>query len=139
MRGDVVRCLRRNKRRFWFAPYVSKTPRTDEYGNDTGEYDIIHGNPIKVYGNISAAKGETQTEQFGNAEVYDKVIVMDDAAPVFDEYAVLWVDCIPELNEDGSLALDEEGGIKVPHDYIVVRVAKSLNSVSYAIRKVNVR
>lgn len=61
--------------------YEGKTPITDEYGNVTGEYDVQHGKPTEFYANISAAKGETQTRQFGENESYDKVIVMDSDAP----------------------------------------------------------
>ena len=134
-----MRCMNRNKVRFFYSLYEGREPITDEYGNVTGEYDVKHGNPTEGYANISAAKGETQTRQFGESETYDKVIVMDNEAPPIDEYSVLWVDTVPQLNEDGSLAVDEEGNVLTPHDYIVKKVAKSLNSVSIAICKVNVR
>jgi len=130
--------MNRNKVKFFYALYVGRDPITDEYGNVTGEYDVKHGNPTEGYANISAAKGETQTRQFGESETYDKVIVMDNEAPQIDEYSVLWVDTEPQINEDGSLAVDEEGNILTPHDYIVKKVARSLNNVSIAISKVNV-
>jgi hypothetical protein len=130
--------MNRNKVKFFYSLYEGREPITDEYGNVTGEYDVKHGNPTEGYANISAAKGETQTRQFGESETYDKVIVMDNEAPPIDEYSVLWVDTIPQLNEDGSLAVDEEGNVLTPHDYIVKKVAKSLNNVSIAISKVNV-
>lgn len=133
-----MRCMNRNKVRFFYSLYEGREPITDEYGNVTGEYDVKHGNPTEGYANISAAKGETQTRQFGESETYDKVIVMDNEAPPIDEYSVLWVDTVPQLNEDGSLAADEEGNVLTPHDYIVKKVAKSLNNVSIAISKVNV-
>jgi len=133
-----MRCMNRNKVKFFYALYVGRDPITDEYGNVTGEYDVKHGNPTEGYANISAAKGETQTRQFGESETYDKVIVMDNEAPQIDEYSVLWVDTEPQINEDGSLAVDEEGNILTPHDYIVKKVARSLNNVSIAISKVNV-
>ena len=133
-----MRCMARNKVKFWYALFVKQVPHKDEYGNVTSEMDVIHGNPVKGFANISAAKGETETRQFGENVAYDKVIVMDNAAPVFDEYSILWVDREPELAEDGSLALDDEGEVKTPHDYVVRKVARSLNSVSYAISKVNV-
>ena len=63
---------------------------------------------------------------------------MDNEAPPIDEYSVLWVDTVPLLNEDGSLVKDEEGNVVTPHDYIVKKIAKSMNSVSIAICKVNV-
>ena len=133
-----MRMMERNKSRFFYALYKEKAPKTDEYGNVTGEYEIIRDNPAEFFANISAAKGETSTRQFGDSETYDKVIVMDKDAPPIDEYTVLWVDKTPQLNEDGSLTTSDEGEIITPHDYIVKKVAKSLNSVSIAINKVTV-
>lgn len=133
-----MRTMVRNKSKFFYALYKEKVPKTDEYGNVTGEYEIIRDNPVECSANISAAKGETSTRQFGESESYDKVIVMDKDAPPIDEYTVLWVDKTPQVNEDGSLVTNEEGEILTPHDYIVKKVAKSLNSVSIAISKVTV-
>lgn len=133
-----MKCMDRNKVGFFYALYERKIPITDDYGNFTGEYEIQHGNPTKFFANISAAKGETQTRQFGENESYDKVIVMDGDAPPIDEYAVLWVDRIPQLDKDGNLAVNEKGEIITPHDYTVKKVAKSLNVVSLAISKVSV-
>lgn len=133
-----MRCMQRNKVDFYYALFSKRVPIVDEYGNDTGEYDVQHGNPVKSSANISAAKGETQTRQFGENVSYDKVIAMDNDAPPIDEYSILWIDTMPELNADDSLAVDSEGKVKTPHDYIVKKVAKSLNSVSYAVSKVSV-
>lgn len=133
-----MRCMERNKVNFYYALFTKRVPVVDEYGNDTGEFDVQHGNPVKSSANISAAKGETQTRQFGENVSYDKVIAMDNEAPPIDEYSILWIDITPELNADGSLAVDDEGNVKTPHDYIVKKVAKSLNSVSYAVSKVSV-
>ena len=133
-----MKCMGRNKSKFYYSLYERKEPIVDEYGNATGEYNVFYGNPQEFTANISAAKGETTTRQFGEAESYDKVIVMDNEAPPIDEYSILWVDTVPTVNEDGALAKNEEGEILTPHDYIVKKVAKSLNSVSIAISKVTV-
>lgn len=133
-----MRTMLRNKSSFYYALYESKVAKTDEYGNVTGEYDVIHGNPVAFAANISAAKGETTTRQFGESESYDKVIVMDNDTPPIDEYTILWVDKVPQVDETGALATNEEGEVITPHDYIVKKVARSLNSVSIAISKVNV-
>lgn len=133
-----MRMMVRNKSKFFYSLYKEKVPRQDEYGNDTGEYDIIRDNPVEFAANISAAKGETSTRQFGESESYDKVIVMGNDAPPIDEYTVLWVDSTPQVDEDGALALNDNGEVITPHDYIVKKVAKSLNSVSIAISKVTV-
>ena len=98
----------------------------------------FNGNPIEEHANISAAKGETQTRQFGENESYDKIIVMDFITPPIDEYSVLWVDTLPILNADGSLKVNDAGEVITPHDYVVKKVAKSSNSVSIAISKVTV-
>ena len=129
--------MNRNKSRFYYALYTQSVQiEVDEYGNTLGETDVQHGNPVECFANISAARGETQTRQFGEDVSYDKVIVMDSNAPPIDEYSVLWIDRVPQLKEDGSLDVDDDGNIITPHDYIVKKVARSLNSVSYAVSKV---
>lgn len=125
-----MKMMERNKSRFWYSLYEGRTEKTDEYGNLTGEFEIIRGNPHEYRANISAAKGEISTRQFGESESYDKVIVMDKDCPDIDEYSVLWIDTVPDITEDGNT--------QTPYDYIVKKVAKSLNSVSIAISKVQV-
>ena len=126
-----MKCMERNKVKFYYALYEGKEAVVDEYENETGEYEVKHGNPTEYYANISAAKGETMTRQFGEDESYDKVLVMDNDAPAIDEYSILWVDTLPDIDED-------DGTTDTPHDYIVKKVARSLNSVSFAISKVKV-
>lgn len=133
-----MKMMVRNKSEFYYSLYKEKIPKTDEYGNVTGEYDIIRDNPMKFAANISAAKGETSTRQFGESESYDKVVVMGNDAPPIDEYSVLWVDRTPQVDETGALAVNDDGEVITPHDYIVKKVANSLNSVAIAISKVTV-
>ena len=133
-----MRCMNRNKVKCYYALYESREPIMNQYGKPSGQHKVIYGNPIEEYANISAAKGETQTRQFGENESYDKVIVMDLGTPSIDEYSILWVDTEPQLNEDGSLAVNDKGEVITPHDYVVKKVAKSLNNVSIAISKVTV-
>ena len=125
-----MRGLVRNKQKFYYASYVGETEIVDEYGNATGEYAVSYGNPVKCFGNISAAQGEVQSRQFGESVSYDKVIVLDDRNAPIDEHSVIWIDTPPELNEDGTT--------DTPYDYAVKKVARSLNSLSIAVRKVNV-
>lgn len=134
-----MRCLARNKCTFFYALHNGQTELIDEYGNATGQYKVAYTDPVETKGNISAAQGEMQTRQFGESETYDKVIVLDDPNVPIDEYSILWVDSQPELTVKGQLAIDDRGEVKTPHDYIVKKVARSLNSVSIAISKVTVR
>lgn len=123
-----MKCMQRNLTPFYYAQYLGKTELMDEYGNPTGEYDITHGNPIAAKGNISAARGETNTRQFGEDAKYDKVIVLDTPNTPIDEYSVFWIDTLPVI--DGTGATD------TMYDYVVKKVARSINSVSIAVSKV---
>nr|DAS09934.1 MAG TPA: hypothetical protein [Caudoviricetes sp.] len=133
-----MKTLIRNKIEFYYALFEEKIPKVDEYGNNTGEYEVRWQKPLKYLANISAAKGETSTRQFGESENYDRVIVMSNDSPKIDEYTVLWVDTVPKLDSNGLLLLNEDGSVVTPHDHIVKKVARSINSVSIAISRVNV-
>lgn len=133
-----MKTLIRNKSKFYYALFERKIPKVDEYGNNTGEYEVRWQKPLKYLANISAAKGETSTRQFGESENYDRVIVMSNNSPKIDEYTVLWVDTVPKLDSNGLLLLNEDGSVVTPHDHIVKKVARSINSVSIAISRVNV-
>ena len=99
---------------------------------------------------ISQATGQSNTEQFGNLENYDKVIVTDWIDCPIDENSVLFIDKRPEYTEvqtheivEGqALYADDEVVEKTyelpKYNYIVKRVAKSLNGISIAVRKVDV-
>ena len=126
-----MRALHRNKIRIFYANYREKLPLRDEYGNLTGEYKISYDTPVEVKANVSAARGEATTRQFGDDEGYDRVIVLDDPKFPIAATSILWIDTLPEIAEDGST--------DTPHDYIVKQVATSLNSVSIAVSKVSVR
>ena len=126
-----MRCMVRNKSKIYYASYIGETEIVDEYGNATGEYRIAYGNPTMMFGNVSAAQGEIQNRQFGESEIYDKVIVLGGRDAPIDEYSILWVDTLPHLNEDGTT--------DTPHDYVVKKVARGLNGVSIAISKVDVK
>ena len=125
-----MRTLNRNKTRIYYANYIGKIQRRDEYGNLNGEYDIIYDRPFAVDANVSAARGESTTRQFGEDVRYDRIIVLDDPAFPIAESSILWIDATPEIAEDGTT--------ETPHDYIVKQVAPSLNSVSIAVSKVTV-
>ena len=115
----------------------------DENGNYTGESIVLYNDPVRMHANVSWATGQSNIEQFGNLENYDKVIVTDDLDCPIDENSVLFIDKEPEYKDaeyNEVTAITVTGAtVKVPvYDYIVRRVAKSLNSISIAVRKVKV-
>ena len=127
-----MKCLKRNRVLFYYANRQGEeTELIDEYGNRTGQMSVEYTTPKLMYGNVSAAQGELQNRQFGDSETYDKVIVLDDRDTPINEYSILWIDTLPEIAVDGTT--------ETPHDYIVKKVARSLNFVSIAISKVNVK
>ena len=126
-----MKTLTRNKIRIYYANYIGKQPMEDEYGNLTGEYKISYDRPFALMANVSAARGESTTRQFGESVSYDRIIVLDNPAFPIAETSILWIDTPPVIEADGTT--------KTPHDYIVKQVATSLNSVSIAVSKVSVR
>lgn len=136
----MSRMVFRNKQPFWYALYNQTVEDYDDYGNQTGTH-TEYGNPVQAYGNISAAKGEVVTRQFGDDDSYDKVIVTGDRDTPINENAVLWIDSVPELDNNGALVVDEDGEIVTPWDYIVRKVGRGLpnfGSTVIAVTKVDV-
>lgn len=117
-----MRCLNRNKQPFYYANYQGMVKMTDTSGNFTGEYEISYTTPTLAYGNISPGTGAIYPSPFGLSEGIDKIIVMSNPDFPISESSVLWLD-----NETTD-----------PYDYTVVRIARSLNSISIAIKKVDV-
>lgn len=126
-----MRCMEINKIPFYYALYQGYVPLIDEQGFDTGEQVLSYSNPIKTAANISAAKGNAATREFGDDEDYNRVITLENNDTPIDEFSRLWVERVPVIKEDGST--------DTPHDYTVRRVARSLNGAQIAIRKVDVR
>ena len=142
----------RNDTGFWycqFNPSVSYAV-IDENGNETGEIIPDYVSAVSMFANVSPATGQAQTELFGNLESYDKVIVVKDMDCPINEQTVLFLEKEPEyvsvsthiIVEGNALYADDAVGnvtYQLPkNDYIVKRVAKSLNSISIAVRKVDV-
>lgn len=154
-----MRLNNRNKQPFWYANYVRTCEIYDEYGNQNGTY-AVYGEPVKAYGNISPARGSVEVRQFGDDDLYDKVIAVEDAATPIDENTVLWIGVEPETGpwttekldvmttENGvpmfffpSLKKNDDGTLKTPWNYIVRRVARGLpvfGEALVAISKVDV-
>ena len=124
-----MKIMERNKRPIWYLLYDRKAPAVDAEGNEAGEEIIVYKPAVVLRANVSPASGSSQVEQFGNLAGYDKVIVTDDMSCPIDENTVLFVDKEPEYREADGKPL---------YDYIVKRVAKSLNTIAYAVTKVSV-
>lgn len=121
-----MRTLKRNETAFYYMLYLGTENITDSLGYETGEKSVRYGNAELMFANVSPATGQSTVEQFGSLDRYDKVIVTDDLLCPIDENTVLFIDIPPTYDSNGNPL----------YDYIVRRVAKSLNSISIAVSKV---
>lgn len=116
-----MRGVERNKKLLHYALYQGESAMVDADGNETGEYSVTYAPAVPIRANISASRGSVDIEQFGVNLNYSKTIKVFDMSCPITETTVLWV--------------DQTDTTKAP-DYRVVGVAKGLNSITYAIRKV---
>lgn len=137
-----MRSLRKNQRKLWYSTYADQITIYERDENGEIIYDEIDGesfpriiaekagynNPVSFYANISAAKGTSDSEVFGVSLDYTKTISTCDMTLPISETSLLWFETEPRYNADGTV--DSSSA-----DYAVVAVARSLNNVVYAIKK----
>lgn len=154
----MARLCFRNKQPFWYALYAGTVEDYDEYGNQIGAH-AQYTAPIKATGNVSPAKGDVVTTQFGDDDQYDNVLIVNDCDTPIDENTVLWIGENPNsvvlCTENGDQIVTNlykpVGAVTVPPaegelyytkwNYIVRRVARGLppfGSAVIAISKVTV-
>ena len=124
-----MRLLKRNLRTIKYALYQGKTNIVEDTQDawETGEKALAYSQPVELECNVSSAMGRTAIEMFGDLQNYEKIIVTDDTNCPINEQSILFVD-VPGEAVDG----------KYVYDYIVRRVAKSLNFIAYAVSKAEV-
>ena len=124
-----MRTMNRNRQTFYYASLVSA-----DMALSSGVYTelaYVFDDPTEAKGVITAANGEAETQLFGSDERYDKVITLNPGENYLAIGSILWVDTMPEIEQDGST--------ETPYDYVVTKVGKSLTGfVVVAIRKVEV-
>ena len=117
-----MRTLLRNKTPIYYALYLGRTAMVDTDGNETGDFTETYTEPVCMWANVSANKGEAFVEPFGADLDYTKSIITDDLTCPITETSRLWIDREPTA----------------PYNYAVVRVAKSLNHITFAVQEVSV-
>lgn len=133
-----MRTLKRNQTPIWYAQYLGQVELMDSDWNYTGEHVAQYGTPVMMMANVSPTTGQSYAESFGYLKDYDRVLMTDWMECPIDENTVLWYDKEPEDipvpgGEPGETMKSSEG-----FNYIVRRVAKSLNSIAIAISRVDV-
>ena len=118
-----MRSLLRNQQRVFFKLYEGEEEIVDEYGNQTCSFLPVYGPLRSAMLCVSPNRGNSEVQQFGSLEDYDRTMTTADTKVAIDENSVLWVD---GANTDG------------PYNYIVKRRAPWKNSVQFAIQQVKV-
>ena len=107
-----------------YKMYLGETEIIDDYGNKTGSFTPTYSDLRTVYLSVSPNKGSAESEMFGTLEDYDRTMTTADTSCEIDEDSILWLD-----GADTQKA----------HNYIVKRRSTWKNSVSFAIKKVDLR
>ena len=115
-----MRGLVRNMKPISYSLYLGEREIIDFNGNRTGEYTASYSDPVTVKMNISPAKGTADWNPFGIDTPYTLAAMTFDTKLPISETSIVWVD--KDANE--------------PHNYVVTRVAKSLNNIVYALLEV---
>ena len=118
-----MRSLLRNQQQVFFKLYEGEEEIVDEYGNPTGSFLPVYSSLKSAMLCVSPNKGNSEVQQFGSLEDYDRTMTTADTKVAIDENSVLWVD---GANTEG------------PYNYIVKRRAPWKNSVQFAIQQVKV-
>ena len=119
-----MRSLNRNKRSIYYAlPTEEEKKLYDEYGNETGETEIVFGDAVKLDINVSAATGEEAVAAFGSFTNYSRILCVSDVKCSIVENAKVWFGVEPTE----------------AHNYIVTRKADSKNGILYALKEVKVK
>ena len=119
-----MRTLEINKQPMWYALCTGKSEVIDEYGNHTGVYEMTYSEPVYYPVNMSESRNIVNFEAFGITADYDRTFVTSDLSCPIKEDTIIWFGADPAT---------------APHNYVVHRIANSLNSITIAIRAVDVR
>jgi hypothetical protein len=125
-----MRFSERNRQPVWYSTFVSKTEIVDEYENATGEYKITYSAPVKAAWNVSVVESEADIAMFG-VQALDAIVgVASRNGFPLDETSILWYGITPEIKQDGMT--------DTAHNYRVVGIRPSLNTVRFYAQKVSV-
>ena len=103
----------------------------NEYQLDTGEVELVYGEPIEFFGNISmSSSGEAEPVEYGiDISAYSAILVLGKGLIPLTENSLIWHTTEPTRDTNGYV--DEYSA-----DYKVVKVSPSLNTDKYVLQRV---
>lgn len=111
-----MRGLARNKSTIQYILYESYEEEQDSNGYYTGAQIPRYSDPVSIRASVSASRGTSEVDLFGINVPYTHTIIVDDMTCPVDENSIFYISGKP---------------------YAVLLVAKSLNHITYAVRKMN--
>jgi hypothetical protein len=120
-----------NRQKIYYGELTGYTDIVDSDGYKTGEKEKVYSTPLPFLIYVSPAKGENSWNPYGIGDEYSNVMSTNDRTCPIQEDSVLWVGIDPEIDET-------TGKATVEHNYIVTRRAEGLNSILFAIKRVDV-
>jgi hypothetical protein len=133
-----MRTLNKNKQKMYYANQDREVPITETYydddGNayelDTGETELVYGEPIEFCGNIAMSGGEAEAVEFGlNLADYEAVLLVGKNTLPIDETSRIWHTSEPAKDDKGYTN-------EYSADYRIVKISPSLNYDKYVLKKV---
>lgn len=117
-----MKVLKHNKKTTYYSLYLGDKEVMQD-GMRTGRFEPLRSAPIEFKVNVSATQGHAYVRPFGLWGDFSAIMVTDDMETPFDLNTVFWVDKDP-LTE--------------PYNFIVVRVSRSINSTTIALKEVSI-
>lgn len=146
-----MRLLARNKQTLWFANPAESAWVVDDNGLKTGEKTITYGTPqsakmsvaISSGANNLGSQGMAELEQWGITTGYTHRATTEDLNCAMGEESIVWFGVPHEqVIQTQQLVNGEMQTIEttelLPHNFQVVRKAKSLNHLIYYLKEVDV-
>ena len=147
-----MRVLERNKYDLYYANPKSVAYAVDSNGFKTGEKTITYDDPVKVRMSMAISSGANNLGSQGIAEVepygivtgYTHRAVTEDLNCAMGEESRVWFGILPTrtvtvTSTVNGQTVSQEQEVPVPHNFEVVRKAKSLNHLIYYLKEVDVQ
>lgn len=139
-----MRVLSRNKQTLYYANPTGFEYATDSNGFKTGEKVITYGEPaeaemsmaISSGANNLGSQGMVSIEPYGMVTGYTHRAVTEDMNCPMQEESRVWYGITPTVTVVVDGIETEEA---VPHNFEVVRKARSLNHLIYYLKEVDVQ
>ena len=146
-----MRVLSRNKKELWYANRSSESYVVDSNNLKTGEKRQSYGTPVKMKASMSISSGANNLgsqgmvalDPWGLTTAYTHNAITEDMNCPLDEEALVWYERTPTRTVTTTKTVNgetvtEEVEVPVPHNFVVVRKAVSLNHLIYYLKEVDV-